>query len=280
VNESELARSLDELTLDEDERGVVMPALAALAAWTVEPTSKDTQALIHHLSSLLPANAPAPTNLRARSGVHDELEYLISVAVSQMTVLHAGFWVGSLVVMAIGGLLAASQQDGTRNVVLYLAGPLLAYIGTAVGFRAESIGVLEFEFACPITPRQLTVARLLVIVGYQTVAGLVMTVAFSAVIGSTVQQVVAMWLAPLLFGTGVTLLCSLRFRIAWAGAAVYAGWVGLVVLAWRFGSMALAASVPIEVAIAGIGLASIGVAVWWLPAAMPSILNRRRWSIS
>jgi hypothetical protein len=85
-----------------------------------------------------------------------------------------------------------------------------------------------------------------------------------------------MWLAPLLLGAGVTLLCSLRFPIAWAGATVYAGWIALVVLAWRFGSIASATSLPAEIAFAAIGLAAIGVAVWWLPAAMPVLLSRRQ----
>jgi hypothetical protein len=280
MNEAELARSFGELALDEEEQRSVAPALIALASWTAEPSPTDTRALVQHLESLLPAQAPVRTVSRTTIGLSNEVEYLIRVAVAQMTVLHAGFWIGSLVVMAVGGLLAASQQDGSKSVVLYLAGPLLAYLGTAVGFRAESLGVLEFEFACPITPRQLTVARLLVIVGYQTVAGIVLTIAFSAVIGSTVSQLVATWLAPLLLGTGVTLLWSLRFPVAWAGAAVYAGWVSAVVLAWRFGWINSAASLPVELGIAGLGIAAIAAAVGWLPAALPSILDRKRLSVA
>lgn len=276
MNESELINSLDGLGLADDERSEVIPALAAFAAWTAAPTSDDTSNLIQRLRPLMPTVRPAGTARHVRTGIRVEFGYLIRVALSQVTVLRAGFWIGSLVVLAISAALAATQGDGARSVVLYLAGPLLAYMGTSAGFRAESLGVLEFEFACPITPRQLTVARLLIIVGYQTTAGLVIAFAFAPVIAGPALQLVAMWLAPLLLGAGVTLLCSLRFPIAWAGATVYAGWIALVVLAWRFGSIASATSLPAEIAFAGIGLAAIGIAVWWLPAAMPVLLSRRQ----
>jgi hypothetical protein len=278
MSEGNLGRTLSELGLSEDEQSTVRPALVALARWTANPTPTETHDLVQRLSSMLPAPVPVRTAARARAGLTDELEYMIRVAASQTTVLHAGFWIGSLVVIAIGSLVAATQQDGSRSVALLLSGPLLAYLGAAVGFRAESLGVLEFEFACPITPRQLTLARLGVIVGYQTVAGMVMSVVFAAAIGTTVQHLVAIWLAPLLLGTGVTLICSLRFPIVWAGAAVYAGWIGLVVLAWRFDWITSAASLPVEVTVAVTGLAAIGAAVWWLPAAIPSILDRQRLS--
>jgi hypothetical protein len=276
VNESELMNSFDGLGLEDDERNEVIPALAAFAAWTAAPTSDDTSNLVRRLRPLMPTGRRVRTARHVRTGISGEFGYLIRVALSQVTVLRAGFWFGSLVVLAISAALAATQGDGARSVVLYLAGPLLAYMGTSAGFRAESLGVLEFEFACPITPRQLTVARLLIIVGYQTTAGMVIAFAFAPVIGGPALQLVAMWLAPLLLGAGVTLLCSLRFPIAWAGATVYAGWIALVVLAWRFGSIASATSLPAEIAFAAIGLAAIGVAVWWLPAAMPVLLSRRQ----
>ena len=276
MNRTELAESLTELGLTDSERDALLPALAALAMRSVEPAPAETTKLIEHLTEFLPARAPVSVRagMNRRAGFRDDLEYLFGVAASQASVLHAGFWVGSLAVLAIGGVLAASQQSSMRSLVFYLAGPLLAYLGTVLGFRAESLGVLEFEFACPVTPRQLTLARLVVIAGYQIVAGLAVTAVLAATAGTSVREVVAMWLAPLLLGTGVTLLCSLRFPIAWAGIAVYSGWVALVVLVWRVGSIAYATSLPAEAMVATVGIAAIVLTMWLLPAALPSMLNR------
>jgi hypothetical protein len=168
--------------------GDLLADVEQLVAWAPEaPRPEETRRLLAALTPHLPRPRP---DLRA------EFARLVGLALTQATVLRLGFWTGSAAVMLAGVGLLVAAPDLSRSLVLLLAGPLLAYLGTAAGFRGEGLRVLEVEFACPVTPRQLTIARLLVIVGYQTAVGMVLTALLSATGGQP-------WLA-------VTLLVSWR----------------------------------------------------------------------
>jgi hypothetical protein len=169
--------------------------------------------------------------------------------------------------MLVGVALLLVAPNLSRGLVFLLAGPLLAYLGTAAGFREESLRVLEVEFACPVTPRQLTIARLLVIVGYQAAVGMALTAVLSTVGGAPWAAVTLLWLAPLLVATGATLLASLRVGVARAGALVYAAWIVVAVTSWRVG-LGWVASPAAELALVALGLALTAAAVALLPASL------------
>jgi hypothetical protein len=257
-----LARALAEQGLDGD----LLPDVEQLVAWAPDaPRPEETRRLLAALTPHVPA--------RARPDLRAELARLVGLALTQATVPRLGFWTGSAAVMlvSVGLLLAAPDLD--RTLVLQLAGPLLAYLGTAAGFRGESLRVLEVEFACPVTRHQLTVARLLVIVGYQTAVGMALTAVLSAAGGTSWPSVTLLWLAPLLAGTGATLLGSLRFGVSRAGGVVYAVWVLVAVSSWRAGPGWIA-SPAAELCLVALGCALTAAAVALLPAALPRALGR------
>jgi hypothetical protein len=265
-----LAAALREQGLDPAEVAAALPAIAALAGWEpLPPTRGERDRLVAALARHLPRPSAARAAVAARHrSPWAELTSLVRMALAQATILRAGFWVGSAAVMLVGVLLAANVAAPDRALVLELAGPLLAYLGTALGFRGASIGVLEFELACPVSPRQLTVARLLVIVGYQALVGL----ALSSPLPAWGLRVTLLWLAPLLVATGLTLLLSLWLPVARAAGFVAVAWVAAAVVIWRAGATSLAASLPAEAAVAVAGLVLLGAVVAWLPAALPRLL--------
>ena len=261
-----LARALAEQGLARAEVDDLLPAVERLVGWAPAPPSAgETDRLLAALHPHLPA--PAPRAARP------EFASLVGLALTQATVLRAGFWTGSAAVMLVSVLLALAAPDLGRTLVLLLAGPLLSYVGTAAGFRAQSLRVLEFEFACPITPRQLTVARLLVIVGYQVAVGLAATGLLSAAGSGPWSTVMLLWLAPMLAGTGATLLASLWIGVGRAGTLVYTGWVLVAVTSWRLG-LGWTSSVVVELGLVALGLALMAAALTWLPAAIPRALGR------
>ncbi|HEY4027984.1 MAG TPA: hypothetical protein VGO86_16270 [Candidatus Dormibacteraeota bacterium] len=260
-----LARALAEQGLAGDEAADLLPDVQRLVAWAPEaPRPEETRRLLAALSPHVPARRPA---LRA------EFERLVALALTQATVLRLGFWTGSAAVMLVGVALLLAAPDLSRSLVFLLAGPLLAYLGTAAGFRGESLRVLEVEFACPVTPRQLTVARLLVIVGYQAAVGTALTAVLSTAGGASWLAMTLLWLAPMLVGTGATLLGSLRAGVARAGALVYAAWILVAVTSWRVG-LGWIASPAAELGLVALGLALTAAAVALLPAAVPRALGR------
>lgn len=264
-----LARALAEQGLAGPEAADLLGDVERLVAWGPEPPGpEETSRLLAVLTAHLPGRA---RHHRAR--LRDELERLVLLAATQATVLRLGFWMGSAAVMLVGVLVLLAAPDLNRSLVLLLAGPLLSYLGTAAGFRGQALRVLEFEFACPVTPRQLTLARLLVIVGYQAAVGVALSGLLNAAGGGPWTTVTLLWLAPMLAGTGATLLASLRLGVARAGALVYLGWVVVAVTSWRAG-LAWTTSPAAEVGLIGLGLALTGAALAWLPAAVPRALGR------
>jgi hypothetical protein len=261
-----LARALAEQEVVGEEAADLLPDVQRLVAWApAAPRPEETRRLLAALSPHVPA--------RPRADVRVELERLVGLALGQATVLRLGFWAGSLAVMLVGVALLLVAPNLSRGLVFLLAGPLLAYVGTAAGFRGESLRVLEVEFACPVTPRQLTIARLLVIVGYQAAVGMALTAVLSTAGGTPWAAVTLLWLAPLLVATGATLLASLRVGVVRAGALVYAGWIVVAVTSWRVG-VGWVASPAAEAALAALGLALTATAVAVLPAALPRALGR------
>jgi hypothetical protein len=261
-----LARALAEQGLAGDEATDVLPDVERLVAWAPEPPRpEETRRLLAALAPHVPA--------RPRPEVRAALERLVAVALTQATVLRLGFWTGSAAVMLVGVALLLAAPDLSRSLVFLLAGPLLAYLGTAAGFRGESLRVLETEFACPVTPRQLTIARLLVIVSYQTAVGMALTAVLSAAGGTPWLAVTLLWLAPMLVGTGATLLGSLRVGVTRAGGLVYAAWLVVAVSSWRVG-MGWIVSPGAELVLVALGLSLTAAAVALLPSALPRALGR------
>ena len=259
-----LARSLAEHGLSGDEAADLLPHVRRLVAWAPDPPQpEETRRLLAALSP----------HVRQRADPGWGLRRLVGLALTQVTVLRLGFWTGSATVMLVGVTLLLAAPNLSRSLVLLLAGPLLAYLGTAAGFRGESLRVLETEFACPVTPRLLTIARLLVIVGYQVAVGTALTAVLSAAGGTPWTAVTLLWLAPLLVATGATLLASLRVGVGRAGVLVYAGWIVVAVSSWRVG-LGWISSPAAGLALVALGVVLTAAAVALLPAGLPRALTR------
>ena len=224
----ELASLLVEDGVDAAEIEQTLAGIARFSALRSDvPTSAETDRLVRNLRPHLIGSQSAPASVPAgQRRSHSEVGELLRLAATQLSVLRLGFWIGSAVVMLVGLGLAVSQAGADRAYVLALVGPLLAYLGVAAGFRGDTLGMLEVEFACPVTVRELALSRLLVIVGYQTLVGPMCVVLLRGEAELAPRPVMLMWLAPLLLGLGFTLLLSLWLTPSRAGALVYSAWAG------------------------------------------------------
>ena len=127
----------------------------------------------------------------------------------QVRLITGAFWLSSAVVMSLGVMLLPVQM---RLTALLLASPLLAGASVAYAFRSYSHGVVEWERSCPVTPGDLVLARLLLVVLYDILLSSLVSVALYATgVGEPSAIIILAWLAPLLALAGVTLLISLRY---------------------------------------------------------------------
>jgi hypothetical protein len=263
---SDLARwedSLRELGETDEQVAATLSILLSIAAEKSPlPSRRETEALLANLQKALESTttragrAPGILSILA-----SELKAVLSVARAQLMVFPAAFWVASGVVMLGGVFLVGLGLDPSRTLVFYLVGPLLAYLGMRSAFQGTSLGVLELELACPISPRQLTVARLVVMLGYQVLTGLLLSAPLWLTGGRAMLSLTSVWLAPLLLASGLTLVLSLRVSMPRAAALVYAGWMVTVLAAWRLRGPDVSVGIPFNAVMAAGGLIFIAATV-------------------
>jgi hypothetical protein len=121
--------------------------------------------------------------------------------------------------------------------MLRALGPLLAVLSVSSIMRSRQLGVLELELSCPVSPLQLALARMVVVLGYDTGLGLGLSVVLWAsgqgrgLAEGNLGVLILHWLAPLLLVSGVALLLSLKLPALAAGTIAYAAWLSMLVLA-------------------------------------------------
>lgn len=247
-------RALLEQGEDEVAIAELVPTLARLGEWHAPvPDSADTRRLVQSLAVWLPV--PRYTSeVRAtlqqqseRSGWLWQMGRFMNVARAQVGLMRISFWLTSALIVALGALALLSGLSQDQAYILRALGPLLAVLSVGSVMRSSQLGVLQLELACRVSPVQLVLARLVVVLGYDIVLGLGLTVLlWPAQINSGptslgLWALTLHWLAPLLLVAGAALLLSLKVHPAAAASAAYAGWLlvlGLSLLEGKQGAIA------------------------------------------
>ena len=182
-------------------------------------------------------------------------------------------------IVLFGGLLILGGPDLNPTFLLQVTGPLLSYLGTTVAFRGNGLHILEFELACPPSPRQLTLSRLIIVLSYDILLGLLLSTFLWSFSGFSFWLLTLHWLAPLLLGIGLTLLLSLRIPIHQAAGISYVGWLAILVAGMisQNGIQRLAGtfSYGVELGFALAGLVMLGIVLMFLPKAITGLLPRQ-----
>jgi hypothetical protein len=214
-----------------EEIASLVPALLQLQQWqTPKPTSIQTHQLLAQLTSTLPQFSPVRVAIRTRhENVWKRLQLFLEIARAQVSLLRPAFWLLSILVVFLGGLILFLPSTD-QTFVLRIMGPGLAYICTLGIFRGTRLGMLECELSCPPSLQQLTLARLLIVLGYDTGLGLLASLLLSFSKQQNFLFLVVHWIFPLLLVTGLALFLSLRFSMQVAASVAYGCWVLLAVL--------------------------------------------------
>lgn len=277
-NQEHLAEALREQGAAPEEIDDLMPALLRLSEWQApQPSSADTRRLLSVLTTVLPALSPVRQAIREyRQGQRSSLSWLLATARAQVSLFGLSFWLVSVLVTVLGAVVALSGVPlvGDRIFALRAFGPLLAYLGTVSAFRGISLRVLEFELVCLPTLWQLALARLVIVLGYDTGLGLLLGLILWAGGAGSFLALTLSWLMPLLLVAGLALLLSLRLSMPVAAALAYVSWLAVLV----FDATATLRALPLtplsEALPGGIGLALLAIALLRLRATMHYLLPR------
>jgi hypothetical protein len=274
-----LTQALQELDATPEEIADWAPVVQSLNAWPQRHvTGDDNQRLLAVLARLIPNSSPVRQAIAGRYGRRrGHLVWLLETARVQIGILPPAFWVISAVVTALGIWIELAAPNQNVTLLLQALGPLLAFYGMSTAFRGIGLQTYESELACPVSPVQLTLARLVIVLGYDVGLGLCLSLALwlHRVPGEMpFLPVTLYWLVPLLLVSGMALILSLRLPSALAAAIAYGGWLG-VLASWyavtqlaSTQAVAQAGILPIgaELVLGAVGLALLAVGTLRVPA--------------
>lgn len=275
-----MAAALREQGAGPDEIREWMPTLMRLSEWEAPVPAPDTTArLLEELLPHVPALSPVRRALRARRRhLWSDWTRILELARIQVSVLRPSFWVLSAVVALLGALLPMSRTSSNEALLLLAIGPLWSYLGALSVFRGAELNVLELELACPPSTRQLIIARLVVVLSYDVLLGLGLSLLLRSQGEEGMYIMTAHWLAPLLLVAGVTLLLSLRIPVNQAASVAYGGWLCFLLLVWLVGENDLSVTFTLgrDLMLASTGILCMALAVYsigratpWLPPHRP-----------
>jgi hypothetical protein len=270
----QLAELLREQGASPEECTDLLPAVRRLSEWQApQPEPADTRRLLARLTSALPAFSPVRQAIREHR--QHRISFLLATARAQVSLFGLDFWLVSALVTLIGAVVVVSKAISNQDVallVLRASGPLLAYLGTIVAFRGRGERVMELELVCLLSPLQLAMARLVIVLGYDVGLSLALSLVLWAGGSGQVLALTLSWLMPLLLVAGLALLLSLRLSVQAAASLAYGSWLAVLAISTNFHLQALLLAPPLEVLPGCIGLALLAIALLRMHTNMHRLL--------
>jgi hypothetical protein len=273
----QLADALREQDATPAEIADLLPAMQRLAEVRApQPSSADTRHLIARLAPRLPEVSPVRQAIRAYRRRGSGISWLLATARTQVSLFGMAFWLVSALITFVGAEVALSLNNAlpAQEVLLGASGPLLAFLGASIAFRGTGIGALECELVCLPSPVQLTIARLVIVLGYDLALGLALSLALWVGGAGQVLALLLAWFMPLLLVAGLALLLSLRLSVQVAASLAYVGWLA-VLITYSAITFQMLPLTPLANALLGaVGVAGIIIALLRLQANMHRLLPR------
>lgn len=227
-----MLEALSEQDVMPEEAMELAPLLLRLAKWQAPvPSSVDTQQLLSSLQGFMPRVSPVRQAVQARwTRPRSAFINMLALVRAQVSILHVSFWLASLVITLLGAVVVFGSVAAAQDVLLRALGPLLAYLSTVSAFRAADLQALEFELVCPPSLLQLTIVRLVIVLGYDVGLGLLLSLFFWIDRSVAVLNLTLSWLMPLLLVAGLALLLSLWMKVRAAALLAYSGWLAALIV--------------------------------------------------
>jgi hypothetical protein len=188
------------------------------------------QRIVARLAPHVFSASPVRQAIQARLARRSAPAAILELARTQISMLHPLFWVLSAGIAAAGAVALSSGAPLNQGLLLQALGPLLAYLGALLAFRGMGLRVLECEMVCVPSLMQITLARLVIVLGYDLGLGIGMAGIVSAHERVSLVLVLMHWLMPLLLVMGVALALSGWLEMGVSATLAYGVWVAVVAI--------------------------------------------------
>lgn len=202
--------------LEKAEAEALLARLEALA--DPQPTLAETNALIDRLRPLTPR--PRPRRFREQGLTREPLAHFLA---AQAHHFRPVWWLASLAFVLLG--LAVQGELAAQGLSVAALAPVLVIGGVVYAFRSLRGAALELELACPVTPTQVTLSRILLPLGYYLVLG-----TLPALAAGEGGRLLLSWTAALFLFTGLILTLTLYMGSLSAGVLSLVIWGVLIAL--------------------------------------------------
>ncbi len=145
----------------------------------------------------------------------------------QLPLIGQGIWAASLIVLLMGMVLTYlfPRAGGPSIDMLALAAPLVAAAGIALLYGPENDPAAEMEYATPISPALILLARLVLVYSYNLALALATSVLLWLLLGGVaLWPLILSWLAPMLFLSALALALSVIWNSQAAIIAAFSVW--------------------------------------------------------
>lgn len=208
---------------------------ADLASW------KAVQGAVEASQEATPAPSPAvlagalveiKQGEAGRSPLASRLSLAWQLLLGQLPLVRREIWSASATTMAVGWLVALLVTGPSMaGQAFALLAPVVAAVGVAFVYGPENDPSLEVALSTPTGPRNVLLARLVLVYGYDLLLALAATGAFVIVGGDFgLWPLISLWLGPMLFLSALALVVSLLVSPAGAVLVALSLW-GLRLLA-------------------------------------------------
>lgn len=193
----------NDTSLDETNRANIELIVNRLERYTVaSPTDEQTEQLIQTIMPIFrEQRREQKTHLWSR---------FISLLMQQMPLFSWMFWVTSTAVIALGALLVPLIKHADINPFLMLI-PLVSGFGILYALRSYRTPMGELEATFPVSPVEIVIGRLSIVVLYQIGFALFASLClFAFDLTDSLFLFIISWLVPLCFSTMLTLVAMLK----------------------------------------------------------------------
>ncbi len=194
---------------------------ADLALWQM--VSKETWQAGQSISAPQEILENALTQVRISHRKQDILHQGWVLLKSQFPLVRHEIWPASAAIMVIGYIAAILVG---KEVIIQVLAPLVAAASIAMVFGPANDPACELMNSMPTSPRQILLARLSIVFGYNFFLALVASVCLLPVFPQIfLPELIISWLAPMTFISAVALFLSIYFGTENAIIAAYFLWI-------------------------------------------------------
>ena len=151
-----------------------------------------------------------------------DLQHIYALIKAQAPLVRGEIWASSAIVMAIGYLMAVIAG---REVVITALAPLIAAACIAAIYGPDNDPSIELALSTPTSPRQVLLARLVLVFGYNLILAVIASAALLPVMpGLDFSRIILSWLGPMTFLSTLALVLSQMISTSNAISIAYAAW--------------------------------------------------------